>query len=439
MLTIRRVFKADELARYGKLEGEYHYMGETHSGGDTMRLVIEEDGKWVALMTWGSACYHLKPRDEYIGWPNSLRAERQKLVVSNRRFTILSKPGTRRSLASQCLGLAARELPVLWHAVFRYRPLMAETFCDIEHAAGTCYKAANWIPVGLTRGFTRVNRQSCDFYVPNGRPKSVWLKPFVPDAVEFLNARDLPEECLRGAGCDADGVMPVGKERRESLYDAMCMVHDRRDDNKAFPIGSMLSLVVMAMMSGANSVKAIARFATRLTMPQRKELHFPHAKNRVGVTAKHEYRIPSYVTLYNFLRNLDLGDFARRLSAWMAAEDGRLPRQLALDGKFVKDVIGVVSVVNAETGAPVAVGLSTHKEGDGANCELFVGRRLLSDMDLSDALVSSDALHCRQGTAREIVCRGGEHLTEIKGNQAGMLRNADAVVAARKPVGVKKK
>ncbi len=29
-----------------------------------------------------------------------------------------------------------------------------------------------------------------------------------------------------------------------------------------------------------------------------------------------------------------------------------LPRQLALDGKFVKEVMGVVSVVNAETGAP---------------------------------------------------------------------------------------
>ena len=41
MLTMRRVTQGD---------GEYHYMGETHSGGDTMRLVFEEDGKWVALM-----------------------------------------------------------------------------------------------------------------------------------------------------------------------------------------------------------------------------------------------------------------------------------------------------------------------------------------------------------------------------------------------------
>lgn len=439
MLTIRRIVHADELKRYGELEGEYHYMGETHSGGDTMRLVIEEDGVWVALMTWGSACYHLKPRDEYVGWPNSLRAERQKLVVSNRRFTILAGPGERRNLASRCLGLACRELPALWQAAFRYRPLLAETFCDIERSGGTCYRAANWIPVGQTRGFSRVNRQSCDFYVPNGRPKAVWLKPLVPDAVGLLSARDLPEECLRGAASNADGVMPIDKARRESLLDAMCDVRDTRDDNRSFPIGAMLTLVVMATMSGANSVKAIARFAKRLTMPQRKELCLPHAKNAAGVMARHEYKVPSYVTIYKFLRKLDLEDFARKLSAWMAAEDGHLPRQLALDGKYVKDVVGIVSVVNAETGAPVSVGLCSRKEGEGEKCEMRVGRSLLASMDLDNALVSSDALHCQQETAREIVCAGGEHLVQIKGNQAGIVRKAEDVVRARHPVGVKKK
>ena len=44
MLKIRPVWKADELKRFGELEEKYHYMGETHSGGDTLRLVIEDDG-----------------------------------------------------------------------------------------------------------------------------------------------------------------------------------------------------------------------------------------------------------------------------------------------------------------------------------------------------------------------------------------------------------
>ena len=238
MLKIRPVWKADELKRFGELEEKYHYMGETHSGGDTLRLVIEDDGEWVAIMVWGGACYHLLRRDEYIGWTPSLRARRLKLIASNRRFTILAKPGERRNLASQCLALAAREIPGLWMRKFHYRPLLAETFCDIEHSAGTCYKAAGWTPLGMTKGFTRTNRQECDFYVPNDRPKTLWVKPLVPDALEVLNARELPEDCALGAQGNSDGVMPIGKAQRESLYDALCRVRDTRDSNRTFHIGT---------------------------------------------------------------------------------------------------------------------------------------------------------------------------------------------------------
>ena len=48
MLKIRPVWKADELRRFRELEEKYHYMGETHSGGDTLRLVIEDDGEWAS-------------------------------------------------------------------------------------------------------------------------------------------------------------------------------------------------------------------------------------------------------------------------------------------------------------------------------------------------------------------------------------------------------
>ena len=135
-IKIRHVCKATELKRFGELEGEYHHMGETHSGGDTMRVVFEDErGEWLALMVWGSAVYHLRPRDEYIGWNTALRAARRKLVVNNRRFTVLSRPGAHPNLASRCLGLAMRELPKMWLRKFHYRPLLAETFCDISRSS----------------------------------------------------------------------------------------------------------------------------------------------------------------------------------------------------------------------------------------------------------------------------------------------------------------
>ena len=44
------------------------------------------------------------------------------------------------------------------------------------------------------------------------------------------------------------------------------------------------------------------RFAKRLDMPQRRELCMPHAKSKAGVVARHEYKVPSYVAMYNFLK-----------------------------------------------------------------------------------------------------------------------------------------
>ena len=49
MLTMRKI-RGNELRRFKGLECECHYMVETRSAGDTLRLVAEEDGEWVALM-----------------------------------------------------------------------------------------------------------------------------------------------------------------------------------------------------------------------------------------------------------------------------------------------------------------------------------------------------------------------------------------------------
>ena len=68
-----------------------------------------------------------------------------------------------------------------------------------------------------------------------------------------------------------------------------------------------------------------------------------------------------------------------------------------------------------------------------------VGRRLLSEMDLTNALVCSDALHCQHETVRTVARSNGESLVQIKDNQRGLLGNAKAVVKARHPVGFKKK
>ena len=143
-LEIRVIGKKD-LKRFKELAGEFHYMGEGHAGGDTMRMVVEVEGEWVALFLWGSAAYCLKDRDTFISWSGPQRAQRQKLIVQNRRFVLLVDRGAHPNLASRILGQMIRELPSLWYRRFGYEPLLAETFSDIEAREGTCYKASGWL------------------------------------------------------------------------------------------------------------------------------------------------------------------------------------------------------------------------------------------------------------------------------------------------------
>ena len=145
-------------------------------------------------------------------------------------------------------------------------------------------------------------------------------------------------------------------------------------------------------------------------------------------------KTPCYTAFYSLLRQLPPDDFAAVLGAWIRAHEGDLPRQLALDGKFIRDVAGLVSLADAETGVPVAMAAASQKEGEGDRCELAVGRGLVRELGLSNALVSADALHCQQETVREITMSGGEALVQVKGNQKKILSACKSVAAGRAPL-----
>ena len=446
MLTVRQCM-IGETAWFRKQEGEYHYMGESHGAGDVVRLVFEEDGAPVALMTWAAACYCLKARDERIGWNPAMRARRLKLVANNRRYTELVPKGSRPNLASQVLGMAVRELPAIWERQWGYRPLLAETFCDIERSAGTCYRAAGWEEVGKTRGFSRV-RHARDFYVPNGRPKVLYMKPFRRDAWDLAVSGDLPPEYEAAAHAKADGVLPFRPAQVESLHWELCHVKDPRGRNRTFHAGTLLALFTMGVAAGAKDLKEAHAFAGRLTNAQLRDLGCPRRKDALGREVAGEYVCPSYNALYTLLRHkngktgrydFDVADYAAHLSAWMTAQAGRLPRHLAADGKFVSEVVGLVSVVDAESGEVVAVAPASRKEGLKGRCEYPVLRDTLAGMDLSGAVVSTDALSCQDDTAHTVLANGGDYVLQVKKNQKGLLKQCGELSRIRPLVGAFKK
>jgi len=422
-----RVIRAKERKRFKQLMGEYHYLGEGHSAGDTMRMVAERDGEWLGLLMWGSACYRLKPRDEFIGWTATQRARRQKLVVQNRRFALLAERGQHPNLASHILGAAVRELPRLWYEAFGYQPLLAETFSDIEAFEGTCYKASGWQGLGKSKGYSR---HRADFYVLNDRPKKLWVRELRPDAPALLRAMTIPEECLKGADSDADGVLPMRKPQVESLHEALCKVPDPRASNRSFHIGAVLSLVAMAIFSGHTNLVQIVRFANRLHNDQRKALGLP-----IFAKGSSYRKIPSYKVFYNLLRKLDIDAFAQCLSQWLSQHSGALPTALALDGKFIRDTVGVVCLVDHETGVPRAMIKASKKEGEGKDCEIKAAQRMIKNQsDLSNTVTTADALHAQRRMVGAIVERGGEFIVQAKDNQKTVHKTAAKLTANLSPL-----
>ena len=162
-----------EVEWFDRMLAQEHYLGKTPPVGDFLRQVVEREGRAIALLAWGSAALKLKDREQWIGWSASQRAERLKLVVQNRRYLLLHARGENPNLASQALAAACRALPAQWQERFGYRVLLAESFTDPESYAGTSYKASGWERVGLSEGNSR---HRADFYVPNGRPKRLWMK-----------------------------------------------------------------------------------------------------------------------------------------------------------------------------------------------------------------------------------------------------------------------
>ena len=110
----------------------------------------------------------------------------------------------------------------------------------------------------------------------------------------------------------------------------------------------------------------------------------------------------------------------------MAANQGSLPRALALDGKMIRETIGVLSVVDVDTGVPVAMKKMTQKEGDGENCEKITARRLVEALpDAQGALLSGDALHTDKTMAQLAVENGADYLLQVKENQPTIKRHLD--------------
>jgi hypothetical protein len=269
--------------------------------------------------------------------------------------------------------------------------------------------------VGLSAGY---RRHRADFYVPNQRPKKLWLYPLRPDAKTLLRAVELPAVFRPALLSAPSGTLPVKAEQLDSLLELFRRAPDPRNRNTRYRIGPVLTLIALALLAGRRQIAEIARFATTLTQSQRRRLGLPLKKGT------RFYQVPGYGVFSQVLSRMDAEAFAARLTDWLQARAGSLPAALALDGKRIRDHLGLLTLAQHQDGAPQAVAVYDQKEHT-PRCEQSTAAALVEKLPaLEGKLITADPLHCQRPLARALVEKGGDYLFQIKGNQPKLLGHA---------------
>ena len=140
-ITVRRIEPAEQ-PRWNQLVSEHHYLKNANLVGERLCYVAEYQGQWLALLGWTAAAYHIRARDQWVGWNENQRRARLPLVASNARFCLLTAPGQSPNLASRALALNQARLSQDWQEAYGHPILLVESFVDPQLFRGTAYKAA---------------------------------------------------------------------------------------------------------------------------------------------------------------------------------------------------------------------------------------------------------------------------------------------------------
>lgn len=418
-VTVELVETEEDEARWNKLIRKHHYLKEHRMVGESLRYVAKQKGEWIALLGWSSAAFHLRARDAWIGWTDLLRKSRRPLVACNARFVLLRPKSASRNLASQILGRNVRRLSQDWHQRYGHPIALVETFVDPERFEGTCYRAANWIEIGVTKGF---GRSRIDFYQLHDKPKSIFLYPLVSKARQILSAPVMPPAWARYERFPDPLEYPLSGQQTQSLLQALQALRDPRRYKgwRHRKVASMIAIATAAMIAGNNSYIDIGEFSQSLNQNQLRSLR----ASRCPKTRK--FIAPSESTIRRVLQRLDPSLLDKVVTDWLRShlkEAGIAA--LAVDGKCARtaskikgESIQLFSALDTQTRIvcrQIQIPSKTN--------EIPALKDLLDQLDLRGTLISTDALHTQKASAAFVVEeKQADFLMVVKNNQPKLFR-----------------
>src|SRR4051812_12818851 len=206
-----------------------------------------------------------------------------------------------------------------------------------------------------------------------------------------------------------------------SLLDVLAQVPDpRKRQGRRHPLSAILSLAILAMLSGAKSYQAIAQFGRDKGFALAHVLGFTRGKT------------PTKSTFSVLFRILDVQAFEEALSRWIASRvpEGR-EQSISLDGKTARgsrdgDVPGQ-HLVAAYCAAAQAV--LAQIRVDAKTNEHKAALKLLGILPVKGNILTGDALFCQRDVCVAIIEAGGDYVFTAKDNQPSLVTDLAAGLA----------
>lgn len=415
-----RLLLPEERERFDQLLEQEHYLHSARLGGQSLRYVAELDNQWVALISFSAPALNIKAREKWVRWTPRQRARRLCFVVNNSRFLVLPDRQRYPNLASRVLSLCLKGLSSDWEQHWGHPVLLVESFVDESKYRGTCYRACGFEAVGCTSGFGRTSR---DFYIEHGQPKQLYLRELGPRAAAILRQARLPA-ALAPYEESISGPCPL---RAGSLYSLLqvfrSLKNSRRGHGLQHPQPFVLACASVAMLMGAGGYQAFEDECSKLTQRQLKALGCRFNEKKKAFVP------PSDTTFFRVINQVDAAAFDLAVGQWMTDQEISVLDCLAVDGKVLRGSgrsdgkpLQLLSAVSHRLRLTVAQEPIEEKSN-----EIPALQPLLKKLPLVKSLITADALHCQQQSARFVTQdRGGDYIFGLKGNQSGILERAEA-------------
>ncbi len=397
----------------------FHYLKDIKAVGEQIWYgVFDQSSQWLGVLVFCAASRRLHARDTWIQWSEEQRRRRLALVVNNARFLLLPHK-TVPNLASRTLRLALDRLSGDWQLRYGHPVLLLETFVDPELYCGTIYTVSGWQELGRTEGHGRVRR---DFYTEHGKPKRLFAKELCRGA-----RRSLAAQTLKASLAQVEAKVPArptqsAKEIR-SIIGHFKNLPDYRVRIGIYPLWSLLAIVFMAHLCGApRGQKDLEKFAAGLSDGQRRALGIRRQRDR-------SYPAPKQPTFCRLMAGIDSEKLEQTILQIQRQIRGQAdPSELInIDGKEPKHGSGdaVLTAVTSQSQFYLGSALVPTEKTN----EIPVARTLLEKLDLDGRIVSLDALHTQDKTARALVLEhGADYLLTVKDNQLTIHRTLEKLI-----------